>query len=992
MAFTLDTKYLIAHLRQSFEVHEENEHIKKIIKPINAEDLIENEGTNISIIRQIDRKNQGVYSPPIGFDSETYMEAGLKSVPKESKNEEKVSEEKAYTGNEEESTVFSTQEELNSQVDRQRRQKAIRSSRLQRDDKRVTSSENRKQKKSKIKRFFQGGKREIHPPSDSEDSSSRSQRLEFVRKETKRRGTDDDSTISTDKSSLDAIEVPSIENSDLLTIDEGGILDSVSNLTYTESNVSDRLYLGVKGTYDSSDTLHQQQEPRFNEGDESNGNMSWFGEQEYEEMMNGNNNRATGENEYDKTRGTRGDKHEAETNGEREEGDDDDDEDEDVSTSILASTDSAFTDIDSTVGSSILLDDSYSQYSDFNLDDIDLSELKAIEQLSHERKGRMDFDFQETNNDAWRKNAHQNAERSTGSTLNPRNKQTKKPTLQFDKVKTESTRDVKEKVKISNLSRLIQSKHDSLDSNPLNYYSFVASEAEKTSCHQFNIFLPPESYLVFPNLELPDYVAIADCIGYILLRLSQAGHILLTDVNVLDPNCWRLELVDEDGENYGSFGVLDRGKCLSSYNNPSEIAICKINEKNEVMQNEKQTPLPFKLRQNIQSYRNNCEQQQLSSKNVEETTQLSKSDNDSVVEIIISDFTKTTWDEGLPQNHVSFLFSKKARVGDLLKEYCLQSGLSPSKYKIRVANVPEDHGSGITFLGNKDNLRANSTGADSLATIPAKKELNAEESVGNLKHNHLDIVPLEGVKDSNSNVESFKEGVGESYGITPSYALSTIAPQIKHQERQDIKKESKQDTEPRKERPHLDKIEEAVSTKSNLPSELSMNMLKGDDSIFPVNINTIYFQWSVWRRKPTLLNKFERSLIVDGDYIHLAPSEVTSYKKSTTDNPFYGSHLHHHHHHHHLHHYNYANYYNSLLMKTASFHITQIIKLKQYRISKNPSHFKIVIDKASDVSTNAKESNVRKKYDLEAVNAQECEDILNKIKWVQDVYRKFNSN
>ena len=993
MAFTLDTKYLIAHLRQSFEVHEENEHIKKIIKPINAGDLIESEGTNISIVREIDRKNQGVYSPPIGFDSEAYMEAGLRGIREESKNrnEDKVSEEHACSPKEE-NTVCRTQES-NLQIDRKRRQKAIRSSRREGDGKKETASANKEQKKNKIKRFFQGGKREKHPPSDSEDSS-KSQRLELRRDETKRRGTDNDSTSGTENSSLNAIEVPSIENSDVLTIDGSGTLDSVSNFTYTESNVSDRLYLGVKGSYDSSDTLHQQ-ESHFNEGEESNETMSWFGEQEEEETMDGNGTGYAGEDGYDKAKKNKGEKQEAEDDGEREKAEDDYDENEDVSTSVLASTDSAFTDIDSTVGSSILLDDSYSEYSDFNLENIDLSELKAIEQFPQDGKGKMDFDFQDTNNDTWRKNARQNIDsKSTGNTLNPRNKQTKKATLQFDKVKTDLAEDVKNKPKTSNLSRLIESKHDSLDTNPLNYYSFVATEAEKTKTHQFNVFLPSESRLVFSNLKLPDYVAIADCIGFILLRLTQSGHILLLDANVLDPNCWRLELVDEDGENYGSFGVLDRSKYLSSYNNPSEIAICKINDRKEVIQNEKQTPLPFKLRENIQSYRHNSKQQQVSSKNANEASQFLKSHHDSVAELRIFDFTKATLGQGLPQNQVSLLFSKKAKVGDLLREYCLQRGLSPSKYKFREANVPEDLGSGIIGMGNEVNLQANSVGANSLATVPTKKELNAEELVGNLKNENLDIVPLDGLKDDRMNADSFKEAVGESYGITPSYALSTIAPQIKHEERRDFKKESKHDTEVRKDKPHLDKIEEDVFTKSNLPSELSMNMLKGDVSIFPVNINTIYFQWSVWRRKPTLLNKFERSLIIDGDYVHLAPSEVTSYKKSTTDNPFSGSHLHqhHHHHHHHLHHYNYANYYNSLLMKTSSFHITQIIKLKQYRISKNPSHFKIVINKASDVSTNTKESNVRKKYDLEAVNAQECEDILNKIKWVQDIYRKFNSN
>ncbi|EGV64716.1 hypothetical protein CANTEDRAFT_113498 [Yamadazyma tenuis ATCC 10573] len=87
------------------------------------------------------------------------------------------------------------------------------------------------------------------------------------------------------------------------------------------------------------------------------------------------------------------------------------------------------------------------------------------------------------------------------------------------------------------------------------------------------------------------------------------------------------------------------------------------------------------------------------------------------------------------------------------------------------------------------------------------------------------------------------------------------------------------------------------------------------------------------------------------------------------------------HHHHHLHHYNYANYYNSSMMKTSSFHLTQITKFKQYKGSRNPNHFKIVIRKQG------KERHVKKTYDLEAVSEAECEDIIKKIGWVIDMYQ-----
>lgn len=82
------------------------------------------------------------------------------------------------------------------------------------------------------------------------------------------------------------------------------------------------------------------------------------------------------------------------------------------------------------------------------------------------------------------------------------------------------------------------------------------------------------------------------------------------------------------------------------------------------------------------------------------------------------------------------------------------------------------------------------------------------------------------------------------------------------------------------------------------------------------------------------------------------------------------------------------------MMKTSSFHITQIIRLKQYKSSKNPNHFKIVIQKNGDTnnSGNGKDATIEKKYDLEAVSTTECQEIIDKLKWVLQVYSMSSLN
>lgn len=97
-----------------------------------------------------------------------------------------------------------------------------------------------------------------------------------------------------------------------------------------------------------------------------------------------------------------------------------------------------------------------------------------------------------------------------------------------------------------------------------------------------------------------------------------------------------------------------------------------------------------------------------------------------------------------------------------------------------------------------------------------------------------------------------------------------------------------------------------------------------------------YQKYKIWRRQPMSFNsRHERILAIDGEYVHIMPSEDKTYIESP---------------------------------KTSSFHISQVMKCKQSR--KIPANFKIVVRKTSGP----------KRYDLEATSTTQSAEIVSKVR------------
>lgn len=644
-------------------------------------------------------------------------------------------------------------------------------------------------------------------------------------------------------------------------------------------------------------------------------------------------------------------------------------EGEDFEDDISSSSDSAFTDIETdSILNSSMLTGSFSDTYSFDNHSGGLLSARSVSKKLRKRRSKSGSasEFKEhKHNRSPSQNLIEDAYAilQNSSTLPASAQVNKKNTLTFEKL--DYKKNAEDETHISKLSTIINSKHKAME-NPLEYFSFAGESENNLS--EFSIFIPPNQKPMIDKLMIDTRINIFDSIGYILLTLCNESLIDEKDAQNLNPNHWRLELVDEDGENYGSFGILDRTRQMCSYNNPKEIAICRIRDVKEIERNERQTPLPLVLKQNLAAIE------------LRELTYDKGSSEENMIDLEIinnvdqasPDGSNKTWSMHIP---------KDASIGQVLRLFCTEHDLDSRS--VLLLEVSDSNTSDSLLSKGKDS--SNNILKDSKESSTKNgKVLKDTDLVGNLQTHVLKACKIY----SHSSLLSTKKKdfSSSNVGITPDSVTPVIAP---------IKKEAGNKATSRNEKTQNNsiKVTKRAAVK-NLKREIESNkyleeMIKGKNLHLPVNINTIYFRWKVWRRKATLLNRIEKQLIIDGDYVHLTPDELMSWKKNPLDGIFLQSH-HHHHHHNYLNHYNYTNYYIRLLMKTSSFHITQIVKLKQYIHSKNPNHFKIVVLKHTNGS-NGKDT-IKKKYDLEAVNAQECEDIILKLKWARQVYNMSNLN
>lgn len=114
-----------------------------------------------------------------------------------------------------------------------------------------------------------------------------------------------------------------------------------------------------------------------------------------------------------------------------------------------------------------------------------------------------------------------------------------------------------------------------------------------------------------------------------------------------------------------------------------------------------------------------------------------------------------------------------------------------------------------------------------------------------------------------------------------------------------------------------------------------------------------FLKWTVWRHHQLAFkNRSERSLSIDGEYIYIIPDSVIPDHDKVA--------------------YKYLVDANNT--KTTSFHVSQIVKCKQSK--KYPANLKIVVMKPAGL----------KRYDLEALDPIQCQEIVRLINTLIDAY------
>ncbi|KAI5954644.1 AVO1 [Candida jiufengensis] len=635
---------------------------------------------------------------------------------------------------------------------------------------------------------------------------------------------------------------------------------------------------------------------------------------------------------------------------------DDDDFDEEYS------NDSEFTDLDNdTILDSSLQSNSYTSELGKVIDK-DVNVLSDYESRDMRKKKRSDtisnhtipenFDPHFLDNQDFVKYRLMNHESFGNLTMS------EQPSLIFNKVEPKLQSPPK-----SNLSTIIHSKYKSTNVNPLNYYLFVDGLTSDNSSRVslLNIFLPPKTTPTLENISVTNTVTVVDCIGFILLNLMKLPEFSKSnDYSYLNPNYWRLELVDEDGENYGSFGILDRNRILASYNNPKELALCRVNDVKEIDSYEKKSPLPIEFKQNLSAY----ERKKNSINHIQALEGIPQ------IELLIGVYEYDN--SGIPDK-VNFKVPATYTMGQVLKEFCMQKGLITTKYRFKVVDEKTDKSRFVKDVEICENLHSKI-----LELVPSEAKFN---------------LVLESEED--------KQMIGattSATNITPAdFTLPYITPNQGHLSNK-LQKLTVSDNQMPLITPEQLRRESVNSTKS-IKEAITSNkyledIISGNNPQLPTNINSIYFKWNILKsnskmKKMKIKTFTEKMFIIDGDYIHITPLDDVLSKNIGNDSSIaaHQSHFQHHNLNHHIN--------KTANTKTYSFHITQILKSKQY--SKTPNHFRIIVQKQqsdqinNDVNNNNEQLKLKdlqlKKFYLVAESEAECSEIINKLQWVLQVYK-----
>ncbi|AMD22854.1 HHR085Cp [Eremothecium sinecaudum] len=508
----------------------------------------------------------------------------------------------------------------------------------------------------------------------------------------------------------------------------------------------------------------------------------------------------------------------------------------------------------------------------------------------------------------------------------------------------------------SQLSSMLKSSGFTENTNPLEYFSIISgSNLAGSAVVQLEIYIQlSKTYRKKPfTITIKKSATAFEVLGYALYSYS----ILLKREDILNdgldmeelknPNYFTLKLVDEDGEPFeDNFGVLERTRMIGTLSD-NEMVICHVENERQFMINEEVTPLPTGLVNNLESVTNSG----LSKKSNDKLPMLTSATiptSDKLVNVKVYMYPNISH----KQNYANIKVSLEAKMNDILIQYCQRNTLNPNDYTLKHAgrNMLLDLNETVTSLGGqlllevikKKDAKLNHfenpmpygnimpTNESSDLITPLTLDVGDQYiRVGDDPSPNEDISPQKNIGTKPSNVKkhhTFKLGINRQHsGIGMAHSIGgTGFFRTKNNSKTSINYNTSSSN--------------ALGAGSNYKDLIAGTYYKD-------LLAGAYYKYKVWRRQQvSFINKHERTLAIDGDYIYIIP-------------PDDGYH------------------WNQEVGKTKSFHISQVSLVK--RSTRVSEYFKIFVMKA----------NGEKRYYFEAISTDECIEIVTRLNNLVAAYK-----
>lgn len=486
--------------------------------------------------------------------------------------------------------------------------------------------------------------------------------------------------------------------------------------------------------------------------------------------------------------------------------------------------------------------------------------------------------------------------------------------------------------------------------NPLEYFSGVSAVKElPRNSLKLDVYIQDsKAYKRKPfTIAVKKSATVFEVLGYSLYCYStefkppdSTGE--LSPDEIVNPNYFTLKIVDEDGEPFeDNFGVLERTQKIDTVFD-NEVVICHVTNDEQFKMNEKETPLPAVMKDTgvVQEQPDNSPHiNQLSYyKSILPANSLQPSNTGSNI-VTIKVFLYPNLN---PQfNFTNIKVPVSSKINEILVSYCKLKNLDPSDYVLKLENrdLILDLNDYITSLDGNYKLevlkkrdartkkfdRMKATNQPVLQTIQSTELTPLTLTMAN------DNRFMQKNREDEEAKEAVKEETGEGKTTSTTKSLFNMS---KHNHTSSasgffkLKNTSKTSLKSGK-----------LGVTSKRSSSISGNTSYKD--LFTGS----YYKYKVWRRQQmSFINKHERTLVIDGDYVYI----------SGPDGDLNWTHEN---------------------VKTKSFHVSQITLVK--RSKRVPEYFKIFVHRPDR----------ERRYYFEAVSAEECVEIITRLQNLIRVYR-----